>query len=150
MAIISIPTSIGGVTIPGAITGPLSALFGNKYSSSFLQYPRDLSSATRGHVVQFSINEVNEANYTAEANYQPSDSFLDAAKNTASNLIDAAKSATLSLNARTKTNVATISLYMPDMMNFTYQADYDDGQSIASIVAGGVDAVKTQSQEMAR
>lgn len=126
MALISIPTSIGGVAIPGGITGPLSALFGNKYNSSFLQYPRDLSSATRGHVVQFSINEVSEATYDkAAAAFQPSDNtWFEAAKNTVSGLYDAAKSANLSLNARTKQNVATISLYMPDTLNFTYSSQY--------------------------
>lgn len=134
MALISIPTSIGGVSIPGAITGPLSSLFGNKYSSTFLQYPRDLSSATRGHVVQFSVNEVNEATYDkAVAAFQPSDSnWFDAAKNTISGLYDAAKSANLSLNARTKTNVATISLYMPDTMNFTYSSQYGNASLLGT------------------
>jgi hypothetical protein len=32
---------------------------------------------------------------------------------------------------------------MPDTMNFTYQADYDDGQSLASIVSGGLDGVSS-------
>jgi len=142
MALISIPTSIGGVSIPGAITGPLSALFGSKYGSSFLQYPRDLSSATRGHVVQFSVNEVNEATYDkAVSAFQPSnDNWFDAAKNTVSGLYDAAKSVNLSLNARTKTNVATISLYMPDTLNFTYAAQY--GSTSLLSVGGQVTAPK--------
>ena len=144
MALISIPTSIGGVSIPGAITGPLSALFGNKYNSSFLQYPRDLSSATRGHVVQFSINEVSEASYEAGvAAFQPGDGFLDTVKNTISGLIDATKTANLSLNARTKTNVATISLYMPDTVNFTYSPKYDDGQSLVSITQDTLNGVSS-------
>ena len=64
MAIISIPNSIGGVSIPGAIVeGPLGALFGNKFGRTDLQYPRDLQSSTRGHVVVFNINEVQPATY---------------------------------------------------------------------------------------
>ena len=64
MAIISIPSSVAGVTIPGAaINGPLGALFGNKFDSKFLQYPRDLGSATRGHAVQFEIMEILPAGY---------------------------------------------------------------------------------------
>jgi len=142
MALISIPTSIGGVSIPGAITGPLSALFGNKYNSSFLQYPRDLTSATRGHVVQFSINEVSEASYDAGVGtFQPGDGFLDAVKNTIAGAYNAAINPNLSLNARTKLNVATISLYMPDTVNFTYNPKYDDGQSLTSITQGTLDAV---------
>ena len=64
MAIISIPNSIGGVSIPGSIVeGPLGALFGNKFGRTDLQYPRDLQSSTRGHVVVFNINEIKPATY---------------------------------------------------------------------------------------
>lgn len=158
MALISIPTSIGGVSIPGAITGPLSALFGNKYNSSFLQYPRDLSSATRGHVVQFSINEVSEATYDkAAAAFQPSsDNWFDAAKNTVSGLYDAAKSANLSLNARTKQNVATISLYMPDTLNFTYSSQYGStsllsaGKDVApGLISKAISATQSDAAKLA-
>jgi len=56
MAIISIPSTIGGVTIPGtASSGPLGALFGSRYGLSSLQYPRDLGSMTKGHFIQFEI-----------------------------------------------------------------------------------------------
>jgi hypothetical protein len=64
MALISIPNSIGGVSIPGAlVNGPLGALFGNKFGRTDLQYPRDLQSSTRGHVVLITINEVQPATY---------------------------------------------------------------------------------------
>ena len=56
MAIISIPSTIGGVTIPGtASSGPLGALFGSQYGLTSLQYPRDLGSMTKGHFIQFEI-----------------------------------------------------------------------------------------------
>ena len=55
MAIISIPQSIGGVTIPGSVTnGPLGMLFGGKKGGS-LQYPRDLGSTQKNHYVIFKI-----------------------------------------------------------------------------------------------
>ena len=64
MAIISIPTSIGGINIPGAlVNGPLGALYSNIFQSDTLQYPRDLQSMTRGHAVHFSINETNPVKY---------------------------------------------------------------------------------------
>ena len=70
MAIISIPTSIGGVTIPGTTTkGPLGALFDSKYRLGSLQYPRDLGSATKGHVVKFSINEIEPTGYEEGKEY---------------------------------------------------------------------------------
>ena len=63
MAIISIPSSIGGIAIPGSVTnGPLGMLFGKKGGQG-LQYPRDLGSATRAHAVQFEIFEVLPATY---------------------------------------------------------------------------------------
>jgi hypothetical protein len=64
MAIISIPNSIGGVSIPGAaLNGPLGSLFGNKYQVQSLKYPRDLESATRGHVVKIDIIDRTPAGY---------------------------------------------------------------------------------------
>ena len=64
MPIISIPSSIGGVSVPGSvINGPLGKLFGNKNTIENLYYPRDLGSATRGHWVQFSINEIKPIGY---------------------------------------------------------------------------------------
>ena len=60
MAIITIPTSIGGINIPGGVFGgPLSDLEGSE-GHFFYQYPRDLESATRAHSVIFQIEEINE------------------------------------------------------------------------------------------
>jgi len=60
MAIISIPTSIGGINIPGGIFGgPLSDL--DKKDGTFsYKYPRDLESATRAHSVDFTFQEIKE------------------------------------------------------------------------------------------
>lgn len=60
MAIISIPTSIGGINIPGGIFGgPLSDLDeGN--GTFFYKYPRDLESSTKAHAVDFTIQEITE------------------------------------------------------------------------------------------
>jgi hypothetical protein len=70
MAIISIPNSIGGVSIPGALVeGPLGTLFGNKFGRTDLQYPRDLQTSTRGHVVVFNINEIQPATYESVKNF---------------------------------------------------------------------------------
>jgi len=67
MAIISIPTSIGGVSIPGQlgklVTGPLAALYGNPGLET-VSYPQDLATdATKSHYVQFSIKEIIPAKY---------------------------------------------------------------------------------------
>lgn len=60
MALFTIPTSIGGVNIPGNLFGgPLDSLF-QKDGLEFVQYPRDLGSSTKLHSVQFTIEEINE------------------------------------------------------------------------------------------
>jgi hypothetical protein len=51
---ISIPTSIAGISVPGTINGPLQLLYGNKYDRSTYNYPRNLGSdPTRSHVIKF-------------------------------------------------------------------------------------------------
>jgi hypothetical protein len=67
MAIISIPTSVAGVALPGSLgglaKGPLSSLFaGNGVST--LQYPSDLATdPSRAHYIQFSIKEIVPAGW---------------------------------------------------------------------------------------
>lgn len=57
---ISIPTSVAGISVPGAVNGPLNALYGNKYSLGTYHYPRDLStSPTRKHVILFTVNRAD-------------------------------------------------------------------------------------------
>lgn len=145
MAIISIPTSIGGVTIPGAIVkGPLGALYGNKFGRDDLSYPRDLGSATRGHYIKFNILEVKPAEYkelkqtasdywektkqaTSEALKNPSD-FINNTTEGIKNFLEDPQSITkaLELNEIRTTPKGSISLYIPDTMNFTYNAQYEN------------------------
>jgi hypothetical protein len=55
---ISIPTSVAGISIPGAVNGPLNLLYGNKYNTSNFRFPRDVgSNPTRQHIILFTINE---------------------------------------------------------------------------------------------
>lgn len=57
---ISIPTSVAGISVPGAINGPLSLLYGNKYLKNSLAFPRDLgSNPARNHVIWFDIEAPN-------------------------------------------------------------------------------------------
>jgi hypothetical protein len=71
MAVISIPTSIAGFSLPGQLgqiaKGPLSALYGGKGVQT-LKYPSDLATdATKNHYVQFLIKEVIPAGYSTSA-----------------------------------------------------------------------------------
>ena len=181
MALISIPTSIGGVSIPGIVTnGPLGSLYKNPFGRQDLQYPRDLQSATRGHVVHFAINEIDPIKYvefknqvielsgkaedgirkavekTKEAyesggNQEVFDLGADALKGAARKITDGSytKELNLVLSNRTKKSNKSISLYMPDTLNFTYAASYGqtDLLTAASSVplVGGVVSAVTQA-----
>jgi hypothetical protein len=71
MAVISIPTSIAGISTPGlspnAPNGPLASLYNNNFQTNLYQYPRDLTSATKGHVVQFGIFDIQPSTATQSA-----------------------------------------------------------------------------------
>jgi len=79
MAVISIPTSVAGVSLPGQLgqiaKGPLSALYGGKGVQT-LKYPSDLATdATKNHYVQFSIKEVVPAGYSTTSATTPGQSI---------------------------------------------------------------------------
>lgn len=143
MAIISIPSSIGGVTIPGGlIGGPLGSLFGNPFSSDVLQYPRDLQSATRGHAVHFTIKEVNPVGYDDFKNVLVD--IKDKASNLGDSIVSIAtgqksitdvfggvnignfiESSGISFQPRRDKIAGHIFMYMPETMNFQYNVTYN-------------------------
>ena len=154
MAIISIPTSIGGITIPGLNKGPLGSLFGNPFSSTSLQYPSDLGSANKNHMVRFDIREIVSAEidlnkYTkgVDLTFDSWDSALNSAesignatatvyndiKNFATtatkNIADTEKTFTENLSPEVGRILSTIQLYMPDSMDFQLGIDYDSNSS---------------------
>lgn len=128
MAIISIPTSIGGVSIPGnIINGPLGALFGNKFGINSYQYPRDLGAATKGHIVQFSINEIQPITYEEAKTFINKSTSVEGLKeqfNSIKSFFSGDAQKTLNFKPKKKRKVATISLYIPDTLNFQYNAGY--------------------------
>jgi hypothetical protein len=65
MAIITIPTSISGITIPsfGGGGGPLDSLY-QSGGLPFYKYPRDLGSSTRSHSVVFTIKKIKEVSFS--------------------------------------------------------------------------------------
>ena len=152
MALISIPTSIAGVSIPGLVTnGPLGLLFKNPFGRQDLQYPRDLQSATRGHVVNFAINEIDPLRYEEAKSLLVNKTrgivagittaFQDTGQNSGDveaqeggfygqsitdKILDGTytKEINLVFKNRTKKSTKSISLYMPDTVNFNYGASY--------------------------
>ena len=150
MAIISIPTSIGGISVPGSlVNGPLSSLFQNKYSTGGkLQYPRDLGSAIRNHYVLFNIKRVAPANYDSTKEYNASQIWDGITNSTAvknagdsiSNLLqgnftqalDKAKSSVTSiqLSNSKEFDVGTVALYMTDNMEISFDTNYTETSAL--------------------
>jgi hypothetical protein len=131
MAIISIPSSIGGVSIPGLSTnGPLGLLYGNGYTGANYQYPRDLGSITKGHIIKFRANEIKPIDYQENSSIKIDKDLLtvsgltSAVTKLANATESAIKSVNLSLTKREKIPKETISLYIPDTVNFTTSAQY--------------------------
>lgn len=161
MALITIPSSIGGVTIPGGIiSGPLAALFGKAFDQKMLQYPRDLQSATKGHVVHFTVNEVTPITYEESVGKAEniisniaSGEFKQAVAGfksltggsvTSTKGDNSSESTILNFQPRRTTTAGHIFLYMPDTVNFQYGVAYDTpklmevgGKFIKDLIPGG-------------
>jgi hypothetical protein len=151
MAIISIPTAVGGVNIPNALLkGPLGALFGSKYTTTSLQYPSDLGSATKGHVIQFLINEIEPITYEQTANSPPANSSDLAAgaaglRNVVTDVFDNAKNLNTNLKPRKKKSHTSVSLYIPDTVNVTYNSSYGN-LSLADVIKEVADMTANKSK----
>jgi hypothetical protein len=134
---------------------PLADLWKPKYDYSLLQYPADLQSVGKGHSIEFYMSTTTSivedvtkfgseissgakegveigVSGAAEAGttivQQVKEGNYSGAASTASNLISKAVQPIVSTNfQRAKTDLsATVSLYMPETLNFQYAADYSD------------------------
>lgn len=160
---ISIPTSVAGISIPGAVNGPLNLLYGNKYDKTNYRFPRDVgSNPTRQHVILFTIKEPDPSNLGAivtqiasggaqigktalEGGVAASTQALggktgeavETTKTTVNKIAgstgfnDVAKGlndlASVKMNRK---NGDSIALYVPDTVNVSYSAQYDDSFSL--------------------
>jgi hypothetical protein len=158
---ISIPTSVAGISIPGAVNGPLNLLYGNKYDKTNYRFPRDVgSNPTRQHVILFTIKEPDPIQFGTVLQ-QTGEAVTDLAKTagraaitastqfaagqnqqaintlgTAANEAQpAAEKFAEGVNSLTnpklnRKNGDSIALYIPDTVNVTYSADYNDKFSL--------------------
>ena len=128
MAIISIPSSIGGVSVPGLSTnGPLGLLYGNGYKGASYQYPRDLGSITKGHIIKFTANEIIPIELNESNSFQIKDlkgGTIAGVENVTQKAKNLVASANLSLTKRKTLPRERIALYIPDTVNFTTSAQY--------------------------
>jgi hypothetical protein len=65
--ITQLPSNIGGISIPDAVKGPLTALYGpGKYDKATLRYPRDLgSNQARKHSIVFTVKKLDRTNLSS-------------------------------------------------------------------------------------
>lgn len=149
---ISIPTSVAGISIPGAVNGPLNLLYGNKYDIAHFRFPRDVgSNPTRQHVILFTINTPDPVQLGstlgtmfeagAEAIPEVGQILVEGGvPDSLQGLKDTANRVTQNTNVKTvlkgvddltKTKLdrnayCSIALYVPDTVNVSYNARYND------------------------
>ena len=175
------PIDYSGIGFP---SGPLSSLSANKYSSSSFTYPRDLGSLPKLHSVQFTAFEIDPVTYQEFKDYVVSaaKTGADAAVNAYNNITDTntkiieelkttasniktgvndllAGNVNLggkfSAKPRTKTTPGdTITLYMPETAEFSYNAKYDsislmDAAASVPLVGGVARAIQSTLQNQA-
>ena len=153
---ISIPTSVAGISIPGAVNGPLNLLYGNKFDKTNYRFPRDIgSSPTRQHVILFTINVPDPIQLGSTLG-----TMIDAAAKGAPEIADMVIKSDVpktiqgtkdfvgqiagNVNVqtvlkgvddltKTKLNRRTgdsIALYVPDTVNVSYNTKYDEDFSL--------------------
>lgn len=161
--ITTLPSNIGGISVPGAVKGPLSVLYGNRYDKATYRYPRDLgSNPARKHSIVFTVRESDPKNLVgvvenaiptirqgaetaiaegAAALKQGLTGDVKGGLNSALGGIvkggsEAAPGINDLSNSLTKLNRkdgATIGLYIPDTVNVAYQARYDDFNTASAL-----------------
>jgi len=138
MAFISFPTSIGGVNIPGLSSNPLTALLSDPFNVNVLKYPRDLGASTRTHYIKFDAYDVEPTGLDSITSVNLNGGLLDKAENiltATANLtkellgnidFNGTNSGMVGFSEKRLTQVQSVALYIPDSVNFSYNAHYGE------------------------
>jgi len=146
------PTSRNNNNLAVGATGPLAALYSNGYKPTVLQYPSDLGSAQKGHIVSFTACVTSGQSYEENNTYSFTDEITGgadgfiAAKATASggSTTDVDQKTDLFWQPARKRGTDVISLYMPDTLNFAYNSSYSNlsvKDAVQSAITGIVGAL---------
>lgn len=109
-------------------SGPLRKLYtNNEYSIDDLRYPRDLSSNRRPHIVKFYINLPKQSSYDQlpTTGDRPGQGMTSLQSSLFPKVSEAIVNNVL-ISPEQKRLKATVSLYMPDTVNMTYTAGYQE------------------------
>lgn len=107
-----VAVSTGGSKL-SEVTGPLGILEADTTKLSPLVYPADLGSSTKNHYVKFSIKQIVPSSPVTS-------STTEAAKSAYEQLKE------LNFKPNVTDSVGVICLYMPDTLNASYDASYDE------------------------
>ena len=138
------------------ITGPTAKLYDTPYSKAMYQYPDDLGTRQKGHMVLFTAYKTDPAGYQSTSSYsydpgtlgQAGTNLWNAAKGTLGAVTEVGMSVVQAVgqaavnswndagNIAQKTDLAfqpkrskssdVIALYMPDTVNFQYDVSYEN------------------------
>lgn len=157
--------------------GPLKDLYSNEFKPNILQYPSDLGSTQKGHMVVFTACTTSGSGYDQKNTYSaPSNvsqagsslkngdllnaglsllkglgSSLQGSTTIYSNDID--QKVDLTWQPARKRSGDVISLYMPDTVNFSYNSSYTNlslKDAAAAAVQAVAGAVGTKTSELAK
>lgn len=159
--ITALPSNIGGISIPDAVKGPLSSLYGpGQYDKATLRYPRDLgTNQARKHSIVFTVKEIKKQNLSAVLSSAASaatsvaegagagaailaNTFTQGVTATGKALFEETINSAQKLEPLVndlskfavkpdKNVIATIGLYVPDNVNVSYSVGYDDNESLS-------------------
>lgn len=157
----------------GWATGPLSSLYADSYGGGHYVFPRDLNSLAKGgHVVRFEITDVkpytleelksaiiSATNITGEEVMDKVAEYTQYAKDAIQNpselgstftgLLDKVSTTQVNFLPRTEGSVKdTIDLFMPESINFSYNADYNQMSATDTIPLVGKISRAIQSSEL--
>jgi len=143
----SIVSSLSGSASLGGLGGPLGVLYENKYQNVHYHYPRNLATdSTRKHWIGFTILEPDTTyandikggfNSNEDADVAASTDQIDSAMP----IIETVKTAGRALDELVQTVAKSdvkrrprcyMALYVPDTVNVTYGAAYDDSLELAT------------------
>lgn len=157
--------------------GPLKDLYSNEFKPNILQYPSDLGSTQKGHMVVFTACTTSGSGYDQKNTYsapsnvsQAGSSFLNgdllnAGKSLLKGLGSSLQGSTtiysndidqkvdLTWQPARKRSGDVISLYMPDTVNFSYNSSYTNlslKDAAAAAVQAVAGAVGSKTSELAK
>jgi hypothetical protein len=127
-------------------TGPLAKLYSGGYNPIVLQYPSDLGSAQKGHIVVFTACVTSGAGY--EESKTPAfkttvDKITDSVGTTIDKILGPAsitEKTDLFWQPQRIKGTDVISLYMPDTLSFAYDSSYSE-LSVKDAMQGAVEGI---------